>query len=121
MSFRSLSETCPAFYATIVPTLGRSRVPGKDSFAPSTSRSALTATRPVTAAPSSGAIDHWSVVLLYSMGIGTLAVAPCYLPCLMSVWMYGQFVWTFTHWDLADVRLAPFKSLAYLIISRERS
>ena len=51
------------------------------------------------------------------MGIGTLAVAALLFTVLMSVWMYGQFVWTLTHWDLADVRLTPVKSLAYLILA----
>ena len=51
------------------------------------------------------------------MGIGTLAVGALLLTVLMAVWFYGQFVWTFTHRDLADVRLAPFKSLAYLVIA----
>jgi hypothetical protein len=70
-----------------------------------------------TPAPISGAIDHWSIVLVYSMGVGAIAVAALLFAVLMCVWMYGQFVWTFTHWDLADVRLTPFKSLAYLIIA----
>ena len=51
------------------------------------------------------------------MGVGAMAVAALLFAVLMCVWMYGQFVWTFTHWDLADVRLTPFKSLAYLIIA----
>ena len=51
------------------------------------------------------------------MGIGTLAVAALLFAVLMAVWMYAQFIWTFTHWDLADVRLTPFKSLAYLLIA----
>lgn len=55
-------------------------------------------------------------MLLYSVGIGTLAVAALLFTVLMAVWMYGQFVWTFTHWDLANVRLTPFKSLAYLVV-----
>lgn len=56
-------------------------------------------------------------MLLYSMGIGTLAVGALLFTVLMAVWVYGQFVWTFTHWDLANVRLTPFKSLAYLMIA----
>jgi hypothetical protein len=75
------------------------------------------AVRPSTTAQSSGAIDHWSIVLFYSMGIGTLAVVALLFAVLLSVWIYCQFVWTFTHWDLADVSLAPFKSLAYLVIA----
>jgi hypothetical protein len=55
-------------------------------------------------------------VLFYSLGFGTVAVVALLFTVLMGVWMYGQFVWTFTHWDLANVRLTPFKSLAYLIV-----
>lgn len=55
-------------------------------------------------------------MLFYSMGIGTVAVAALLFSVLMAVWLYGQFVWTFTHWDLADVRLTPFRSLAYFMI-----
>jgi hypothetical protein len=91
----------------------------------------LSGTRPISAARSqvtspgkknssppqgSGAIDHWSIVLFYSMGIGTVAVAALLFALLMAVWLYGQFVWTFTHWDLAHVRLTPFKPLAQLVL-----
>lgn len=51
------------------------------------------------------------------MGIGTLAVAALFFTVLIAVWLYGQFVWSFTQWDLAEVRLTPFKSLAYLLIA----
>jgi hypothetical protein len=63
-----------------------------------------------------GPVDHWSAILLYSMGFGVIAVALLFLLVLAAVWFYGQFVWTFTHWDLADFRLAPFKRLIYLVI-----
>jgi len=66
---------------------------------------------------SGGAIDHWSVVLFYSMGFGVIAVVILFFLILLLVWMYGQFVWTFTQWDMANVRLTPFKSLAYLILT----
>ena len=51
------------------------------------------------------------------MGVGSLAVAALLFTVLVLVWFYGQFVWAFTHWDLASVRLTPFKSLAYLVIA----
>lgn len=51
------------------------------------------------------------------MGVGTLAVGALLFIVLIAVWLYGQFVWTFTHWDLSDISLAPFKSLAYLVIA----
>jgi hypothetical protein len=50
------------------------------------------------------------------MGIGVIAVSILLFLVLMAVWLYGQFVWTFTRWDLANVRLTPYKSLAYLIL-----
>jgi ABC-type sugar transport system permease subunit len=56
-------------------------------------------------------------VLLYSMGIGTIAVAALLFLVLMVVCLYGQLVWSFTHWDLADVRLTPFKPLAYFLLA----
>lgn len=64
-----------------------------------------------------GPVDHWSAILFYSMGFGAIAVGLLFLVVLAAVWVYGQFVWTFTHWDLADFRLAPFKHLIYLVIA----
>ncbi len=51
------------------------------------------------------------------MGWRAIAVALLFLVVLAALWLYGQFVWTFTHWDLAEFRLAPFKRLAYLIVA----
>jgi len=50
------------------------------------------------------------------MGFGTIAVGILLFAVLVIVFLYGQFVWTFTQWDGAGIRLTPFKSLAYLII-----
>lgn len=55
-------------------------------------------------------------MLLYSTGFGTVAVTALLLLVLIAVWFYGQFVWTFTQWDLASVNVEPFKPLAYLLI-----
>ena len=55
-------------------------------------------------------------MLLYSMGFGSLAVVALFLLVLTAVWMYAQFVWTFTHWDLADFDLMAYKHLAYLVV-----
>jgi hypothetical protein len=63
-----------------------------------------------------GAVDHWSVILFYSMGFGAIAVGILLFAVLVAVWFYGQFIWSFTQWDLANVRLTPFKSLAQLIV-----
>ena len=64
----------------------------------------------------SGAVDHWSAILFYSLGFGTTAVGILMLAVLLVVSVYGQFVWKFTQWEGAIIRLTPFKSLAYLII-----
>ena len=69
-----------------------------------------------TSASSSGAVDHWSAILFYSLGFGATAVGILLFAVLLVVSLYGQFVWTFTQWDGASIRLTPFKSLAYLII-----
>jgi hypothetical protein len=50
------------------------------------------------------------------MGFGAIAVGMLLFAVLVVVWCYGQFIWTFTQWDLSNVRLTPFKSLAQLII-----
>ena len=117
MSFRRLSESFPTFYATQVPTLDRTRVPGNRPVGSSNSPVQPSRTKQGNPGQSAGAIDHWSIVLLYSMGFGAMAVAALMFTMLIGVWMYGQFIWTFTHWDLANVRLAPFKSLAYGIVA----
>ena len=65
----------------------------------------------------SGAVDHWSAILFYSLGFGAIAVGILLFAVLLSVALYGQFVWAFTQWDGASIRLTPFKSLAYLIIT----
>jgi hypothetical protein len=56
-------------------------------------------------------------VLFYSMGFGVIAVIVLLFSVLLLVWLYGQFVWSFTQWDMANVSLTPFKSLAYLILA----
>jgi hypothetical protein len=68
------------------------------------------------AATNPGAVDHWSAILFYSLGFGATAVGILLFAVLLLVSLYGQFVWTFTQWDGASIRLTPFKSLAYLII-----
>jgi hypothetical protein len=64
----------------------------------------------------SGAVDHWSAILLYSMGFGAIAVGILLFAVFLIIALYGQFVWTLTQWDGVNIRLTPFKSLAYLII-----
>jgi hypothetical protein len=50
------------------------------------------------------------------MGIGTIAVIALFFLVLLAVFLYGQFVWSFTQWDMADVSLEPYKSLAYVVL-----
>jgi hypothetical protein len=113
MSFGSLSEVEHALYANRVPTVDRTRV---SRTRPSVA--GVTDVRQPASSPpqNSGAIDHWSIVLLYSLGFGTVAVAALLFLVLMVVSLYGQLVWSFTYWDLANVSLTPFKSLAYFIL-----
>jgi hypothetical protein len=100
-----------------VSTLDRTRVIEKRPVAPTASRvQPSPGPSPSLAQQDSGAIDHWSVVLFYSMGIGTLAVVALLFAVLIVVWMYSQFIRTFTHWDLADVRLTSVKSFAYFLV-----
>ena len=114
MSFRSLSEIDCALYAGRVPTVDRTRLSGTRPTVPARSETGWPSS---SQGKNSGAIDHWSIVLLYSMGIGTIAVAALLFLVLMVVCLYGQLVWSFTHWDLADVRLTPFKPLAYFLLA----
>lgn len=57
------------------------------------------------------------MILFYSLGFGVTAVGILLFAVLLIVSLYGQFVWAFTGWDGVDIRLTPFKSLAYLIIA----
>jgi hypothetical protein len=50
------------------------------------------------------------------MGVGAVAVAVLCLLVLAAVWVYGQFIWTFTHWDLTDVRPHAFKPFADFLV-----
>lgn len=117
MSFRSLSEMWRAFYATSVPFSSGTRTPTTRGTSVTTSSTRIAPGKTPASRPSASGIDHWSIVLFYSMGIGVVAVSVLLFLVLMAVWLYGQFVWTFTRWDLADVRLTPYKSLAYLILA----
>lgn len=116
MSFRSLSEMRRAFYATSVPVSSGTRTPIARGTSVTGSAARIAPGKAPTSQPSTSGIDHWSIVLFYSMGIGVMAVSILLFLVLMAVWLYGQFVWTFTRWDLANVRLTPYKLLAYLIL-----
>jgi hypothetical protein len=116
MSFRSLSEIHPTFYATSVAVSSGTRTPIARGTSVTGSAPRIGPGKSPKSQPSTSGIDHWSIVLFYSMGIGVVAVSILLFLVLMAVWLYGQFVWTFTRWDLANVRLTPYKSLAYLIL-----
>jgi hypothetical protein len=63
-----------------------------------------------------GAIDHWTMVLVYSAGIGSLAVVVLMMAALIAVWFYGQFIWTLTNWDLTEIPLQQFRAFAEFVI-----
>jgi hypothetical protein len=52
----------------------------------------------------SNSVDHWSMVLFYAMGVGVVALIVLFILTLAVIGLYGQFVWTFTHWDLSSVK-----------------
>lgn len=49
------------------------------------------------------------MVLFYAMGAGTLALILFFVLALALIGLYGQFVWTFTHWDLASIQSETVK------------
>lgn len=117
-------EAARPFTLGSVSTLGRTRVSGgscsKGTRTQPGSLRQPPAEKPSTSWPanleSSGAVDHWSALLFYSAGWGTVAVAILFLLVLAACWLYAQFVSTFTHWDLADLRLKPFKAAAEFVL-----
>jgi hypothetical protein len=113
MSFGSLFEIERLLYAITVSTVNRTPLPGTRPTAPARTD----ARRPASSqAQDSGLIDHWSIVLFYSLGFGTVAVGALLFLVLIVVSLYGQLIWSFTHWDLADVQLTPFKPFAYFLL-----
>jgi hypothetical protein len=80
---------------------------------PGTARKAPVSTSP---AKPGGAVDHWTFVLVYSLGIGSLAVVALLIGALIVVWLYSQFVWTLTQWDLSQVPVRPFRAFAMFVM-----
>jgi hypothetical protein len=99
-----------------VPTADGTRIQRLRPATPGGPSSRISGTKPSSTA-ASGAVDHWSAILFYSLGFGTVAVGILLFAVLLLVSLYGQFVWTFTQWDGTNIRLSPFKSLAYLIVT----
>lgn len=91
-------------------------MPGKRPVGPTGSRVQPSAAQRPQPKPA-GAIDHWSIVLFYSMGVGTLTVAVLLFAVLMAVCLFAQVIWTFTPFDMAGVSLAPFRSFAYFVVA----
>ena len=114
MSLGSLCQSSHKPYPIGMSTVQNSRV--TVTHVPTKSRRPSPSSKRVPSSKSSG-IDHWSIVLLYSMGVGTVAVVVLFFLVLLAVFLYGQFVWSFTQWDLADVSLAPYQSLGYLLLA----
>src|SRR5215468_8430613 len=117
MTRRSLSEIRRAFYASNVPITDRTQAQGSRPNTPVGSIARTAGAKTQTMASASGAIDHWSAIFFYSMGFGAVAVGILLFAVFLMVSLYGQFVWTFTQWDGVNIRLAPFRSLACLILS----
>lgn len=61
-------------------------------------------------------VDHWTMVLFYAIGVGVLALVVLFLLVLFGIGLYGQFVWTFTQWDLSSIRSAAVKPWAQLTL-----
>jgi hypothetical protein len=74
----------------------------------------------VTRVPSSpkttAGVDHWTMVLFYAMGVGALALVVLFFVVLFVIGLYGQFVWTFSMWDLSSVRSAAVRPWAHLTL-----
>lgn len=64
----------------------------------------------------SASVDHWTMVLFYAMGVGVLALMALFLIALLAIGLYGQFVWTFTQWDLSSIRSAAVKPWAHFTL-----
>ena len=59
------------------------------------------------------------MVLFYAMGVGALALVLFFILSLALIGLYGQFVWTFTHWDFASVQsemVKPWANFAMLSV-----
>ena len=74
----------------------------------------------VTRSPQSvqagASVDHWTMVLFYAMGVGALALMALFFLALLAVGLYGQFVWSFTQWDLSSIRSAAVKPWAHFTL-----
>lgn len=65
--------------------------------------------------PASGQQD-WGMLIFESLSAGGIAVLLAMAATLVLVGIYTYFVWTFTNWDLAGVKLEKFGSYALLSI-----
>jgi hypothetical protein len=68
--------------------------------------------KPGSAAPQGASVDHWTMVLFYAIGVGTLALVLFFIGSLALIGLYGQFVWAFTQWDLASIKSEAVKPWA---------
>src|SRR5215831_12854271 len=76
----------------------RQPMPTRAAGRSTTNPAAKAGTRPQT----EQSVDHWTMVLFYALGVGTLGLVLFFVLSLALIGLYGQFVWTFTHWDLAS-------------------
>jgi len=59
------------------------------------------------------------MVLFYAMGVGVLALILFFILSLALIGLYGQFVWSFTHWDMASIEseaVKPWAHFAMLVV-----
>jgi hypothetical protein len=59
------------------------------------------------------------MVLFFAMGVGTLALIVFFIGTLALIGLYGQFVWSFTQWDLASIQsdaVKPWAQFALVMV-----
>jgi hypothetical protein len=56
------------------------------------------------------------MVLFYAMGVGALALMVFFIGSLALIGLYGQFVWSFTQWDLASIKSEAVKPWAQFVL-----
>jgi hypothetical protein len=66
--------------------------------------------------PQGDSVDHWTMVLFYAMGVGALALMVFFVGTLALIGLYGQFVWSFTQWDLSSIKSEAVKPWAQFVL-----
>ncbi len=74
----------------------------------------LTAAKSATAEDS---LKQFGIVLLESLGAGAVAVVLVLAAVLVIVGIYVQVIWPLTDWDLVNVSLEEYRSLATAVLT----